>query len=138
MQKGIHPIFSLFKKDVLLEFRLQYSFYGVLLYVASTIFVLYLAMGQPENLVWNGLFWMMQLFICVNAVAKTFLQEGKGTATLFLFHLQSRTFYSGPDAVQCGIHAADERNQPAVVYAPAGFPDQSSLSFFWDFLFWIL
>lgn len=76
-------IFTLFKKDVLLEFRQQYSFYGVLLYVTSTIFVLYMAMGQPENKVWNGLFWMMQLFICVNAVAKTFLQEGKGRQLYF-------------------------------------------------------
>jgi heme exporter protein B len=76
-------IFTLIKKDVLLEFRQQYSFYGVLLYVASTIFVLYLAMGQPENIVWNGLFWMMQLFICVNAVAKTFLQEGRGRQLYF-------------------------------------------------------
>jgi heme exporter protein B len=76
-------IFTLFRKDILLEFRQQYSFYGVLLYVASTIFVLYMAMGQPENLVWNGLFWMMQLFICVNAVAKTFLQEGKGRQLYF-------------------------------------------------------
>src|ERR1700676_2267223 len=76
-------IFTLIKKDVLLEFRQQYSFYGVLLYVVSTIFVLYMAMGQPENLVWNGLFWMMQLFICVNAVAKTFLQEGKGRQLYF-------------------------------------------------------
>ena len=76
-------IFTLFKKDILLEFRQQYSFYGVLLYVTSTIFVLYMAMGQPENMVWNGLFWMMQLFICVNAVAKSFLQEGKGRQLYF-------------------------------------------------------
>src|SRR5580765_6014644 len=76
-------IYTLIKKDVLLEFRQQYSFYGVLLYVASTIFVLYMAMGQPEDMVWNGLFWMMQLFICVNAVAKTFLQEGKGRQLYF-------------------------------------------------------
>ncbi len=76
-------ILTLIKKDILLEFRQQYSFYGVLLYVASTIFVLYMAMGQPENMVWNGLFWMMQLFICVNAVAKTFLQEGKGRQLYF-------------------------------------------------------
>ena len=74
MFQDLRLIFALIKKDVLLEFRQQYSFYGVLLYVASTIFVLYLAMGQPENMVWNGLFWMMQLFICVNAIAKTFLQ----------------------------------------------------------------
>ena len=83
MLKGFRLIFTLVKKDILLEFRQQYSFYGVLLYVASTIFVLYLAMGQPENVVWNGLFWMMQLFICVNAVAKTFLQEGKGRQLYF-------------------------------------------------------
>jgi heme exporter protein B len=62
----------------LLEIRQQYTFYGILLYVASTIFVLYLAMNQPEETVWNGLFWMMQLFICVNAVAKSFLQENPG------------------------------------------------------------
>jgi len=76
-------IYTLVRKDILLEFRQQYSFYGVLLYVASTIFVLYMAMGQPEDMVWNGLFWMMQLFICVNAVAKTFLQEGKGRQLYF-------------------------------------------------------
>src|ERR1700681_4713969 len=83
MFKGLPLIFALIKKDILLEFRQQYSFYGILLYVASSIFVLYMAMGQPENLVWNGLFWMMQLFICVNAIAKTFLQEGKGRQLYF-------------------------------------------------------
>jgi len=83
MFRGSRLIMALIKKDVLLEFRQQYSFYGVLLYVASTIFVLYMAMGQPENTIWNGLFWMMQLFICVNAIAKTFLQEGKGRQLYF-------------------------------------------------------
>jgi heme exporter protein B len=83
MGKDLRLIFTLIKKDVLLEFRQQYSFYGIILYVVSTIFVLYLAMGQPENMVWNGLFWMMQLFICVNAVAKTFMQEGRGRQLYF-------------------------------------------------------
>jgi heme exporter protein B len=76
-------IITLFKKDVLLEIRQQYTFYGILLYVASTIFVLYLAMGQPEEEVWNGLFWMIQLFICINAVAKSFLQESWGRMLYF-------------------------------------------------------
>lgn len=76
-------ILTLFRKDLLLEVRQQYTFYGVLLYVASTIFVLYLSMGEPEGTVWKGLFWMMQLFICVNAVAKSFLQEGKGRLLYF-------------------------------------------------------
>src|SRR5258708_39866874 len=76
-------IWTLFRKDLLLEVRQQYTFYGVLLYVASTIFVLYLSMGEPEGTVWKGLFWMMELFICVNAVAKSFLQEGRGRLLYF-------------------------------------------------------
>ncbi|MBX2922958.1 MAG: heme exporter protein CcmB [Chitinophagaceae bacterium] len=76
-------IVTLLKKDLLLELRQQYTFYGVLLYVASTIFVLYLSLEQPETNVWNGLFWMIQLFICVNAVAKSFLQETKGRMLYF-------------------------------------------------------
>jgi heme exporter protein B len=82
----------MFKKDLLLEVRQQYTFYGVLLYVASTIFVLYLAMGQPEGVVWKGLFWMIQLFICVNAVAKSFLQEGRGRMLYFYSIAGARDF----------------------------------------------
>lgn len=74
----VKQIFSLFKKDLLLEIRQQYSFYGIILYVAATIFVLYMAMDTPESRVWNGLFWVIQLFICINAVAKSFLQESRG------------------------------------------------------------
>lgn len=81
--RSAQHILSLFKKDLLLEIRQQYTFYGIVLYVASTIFVLYLAMGQPEQDVWNGLFWMIQLFICINAVAKSFLQESRGRMLYF-------------------------------------------------------
>lgn len=71
-------VLHLVKKDLLLEFRQQHTFYGMLLYVASTIFVLYLSVNDLESNAWNGLFWVIQLFICVNAVAKSFLQEGRG------------------------------------------------------------
>jgi len=76
-------IIALIKKDILLETRQQYTFYGILLYVASTIFVVYLSMGQPEDRVWNALFWVIQLFVCVNAVAKSFLAESKGRMLYF-------------------------------------------------------
>ena len=62
----------------MLEIRQQYSFYGVILYIGATIFVLFMAMDAPEGRVWNGLFWVIQLFICINAVAKSFLQESRG------------------------------------------------------------
>jgi len=67
----------------LLEVRQQYSFYGILLYMCATVFVLFLAIEEPEKEVWNGLFWVIQLFICINAVAKSFLQESKGRMLYF-------------------------------------------------------
>ncbi|MBS1919533.1 MAG: heme exporter protein CcmB [Bacteroidetes bacterium] len=75
--KSFNHIYSLFKKDLLLEVRQQYNFYGILLYIGATIFVLYMAIEEPEPKVWNGLFWVIQLFICINAVAKSFLQESR-------------------------------------------------------------
>lgn len=90
--RSFSHILTLFKKDLLLEIRQQYTFYGVLLYVASTIFVLYLSMGEPEGSVWKGLFWMIQLFICVNAVAKSFLQEGRGRLLYFYSIAGARDF----------------------------------------------
>lgn len=78
MEKSISQIWTLFKKDLLLEIRQQYSFYGVVLYIGATIFVLFMSMDEPESNVWNGLFWVTQLFICINAVAKSFLQESHG------------------------------------------------------------
>lgn len=90
--RQFNHILALVKKDLLLEIRQKYTFYGVLLYVASTIFVLYLAMGQPEEKVWNGLFWMIQLFICINAVAKSFLQESRGRMLYFYSIAGARDF----------------------------------------------
>jgi heme exporter protein B len=70
-------IITLFKKDLLLEIRQQYAFYGVLLYIGATVFVLYMAIESPDNRTWIGLFWIIQLFISINAVAKSFLQESR-------------------------------------------------------------
>ncbi len=82
-QNSFKQITALLKKDILLETRQQYSLYGILLYVISTIFVIYLSMGQPEDKVWDGLFWITQLFVCVNAVAKSFLQENRSRLLYF-------------------------------------------------------
>ena len=80
----LNHIFALLKKDILLELRQQHSFYGILLYIASTIFVLYLSLpGSPDGDTWNSLFWVIQLFICITTVAKSFLQENKGRMLYF-------------------------------------------------------
>ena len=80
----VKRIAALLKKDILLELRQQHTFYGILLYIASTIFVLYLSLpDSPEANVWNSLFWVIQLFVCVNTVAKSFLQESRGRMLYF-------------------------------------------------------
>jgi heme exporter protein B len=79
----LKPVLTLFKKELVLEVRQQYSFYGILLYMGATIFVLFLAIQEPEKEIWNGLFWVIQLFICINAVAKSFMQESRARMLYF-------------------------------------------------------
>ncbi len=45
----IGRITALLKKDILLELRQQHTFYGILLYIASTIFVLYLSLPESPD-----------------------------------------------------------------------------------------
>ena len=67
-------------KDITLEKRQQQSLYGIVLYVAATVFVLFLLTGDNEtdSTAWNALFWITQLFVVVNAVAKSFLGDSRG------------------------------------------------------------
>jgi heme exporter protein B len=68
-------LLSLVRKDLLIEWRQKHTLFGVLLYVGATVFVVYMMSGQPEAKIWNALFWLTQLFVAVNSVAKSFLQE---------------------------------------------------------------
>lgn len=70
-----NQLLSLVKKDLLIEWRQKHTLFGVLLYVGSTVFVVYMMSGQPEPKIWNALFWLTQLFVAVNSVSKSFLQE---------------------------------------------------------------
>jgi heme exporter protein B len=70
-------VVKLIQKDVLLELRQKYSLYGILLYIISAVFMISMLNDQPESLTWNTLFWIIMVFITVNAVAKSFLQESK-------------------------------------------------------------
>lgn len=72
------PIIQLIKKEFLLEWRQRYALNGILLQVLSSVFVVYLAVKQLSNHTWNGVFWILMLFISINAIAKSFIGEGKG------------------------------------------------------------
>lgn len=77
----INEIRVLVKKEIQMEWRQKYAIHGLLLYLASTIFVCYLSFKAKQQAInpitWNTLFWLIILFMAVNAIGKSFTQESK-------------------------------------------------------------
>lgn len=92
MALSLTQIITLTKKEFQLEWRQKYALYGMLLYISSTIFILYITMRHPGGIVWNALFWIVQLFITVNTVARSFLQESKARMLYFYTLAGAREF----------------------------------------------
>lgn len=83
IERMIQEILNLIKKDILLEWRQKYALGAILLYVASTVFMIYIilnqenALGRLDHKFWSILFWITMLFTAVNAIAKSFTQEAR-------------------------------------------------------------
>jgi len=88
----INEIRVLVKKEIQMEWRQKYAIHGLLLYLASTIFVCYLSFKAKQQAInpitWNTLFWLITLFIAVNAIGKSFTQESK-QRNLFYYYIVS-------------------------------------------------
>ncbi|MFN0200947.1 MAG: heme exporter protein CcmB [Bacteroidia bacterium] len=79
----LREIIALLRKEILLEWKQRYALNGLLLYVISMVTVVSLAfLTKTQNLltpqVWNVMFWIMMLFVSINAVAKSFMAENEG------------------------------------------------------------
>ncbi len=70
----------------MLEYRQRYAIGGILLYVCSMVFVVYVAAVKIQPQLWNVLFWLIFLFASVNAVVKSFVQES-GARQLYYYQL---------------------------------------------------
>lgn len=67
---------ALLGKEFRLELKQKYVINGILLYLLSTIFVTYLAFDRVIDVqTWNSLFWVILLFVAVNGISKSFVQE---------------------------------------------------------------
>ncbi len=76
MPSTINQILVLIRKDFMIDWRLKHPFSGILLYIASTVYTVYLSFGaQVSPAVWSSLFWIILLFIATTALAKSFIQE---------------------------------------------------------------
>jgi heme exporter protein B len=71
-------------KDILIEFRNRYVLGGILLYVFSSVLVIYFALQYNNSIqeinpvTWSILFWLTILFSSVNAIANSFFREPEG------------------------------------------------------------
>lgn len=71
----IKETLALMRKDLVLEWRGKYALSGILLYVFSTVFIIYTSFEEVEAKAWNTLFWVVLLFASISAIVKSFVQE---------------------------------------------------------------
>lgn len=86
----MRQLLNLMHKEFLLEFRQGYALGGIVLYVFSMVFVVYVASIQVNPQVWNILFWLIVLFASINAVVKSFVQES-GSRQLYYYQIAHPT-----------------------------------------------
>lgn len=98
-------LIALLYKELLLEWKQKYAFNGLILYVLSMVVVVSLSFvdgvivdSKMENTqiltisshTWNIIYWLIMLFVAVNAVAKSFVGEREGNL-LYLYTLAQPT-----------------------------------------------
>jgi heme exporter protein B len=85
---------SLFRKDLLIEFRNRYVIGGIALYVLSSVMVIYFSLNYNDNIkqinpvIWSIFFWLTILFSSINAIANGFFREPEGR-TYYYYYLAS-------------------------------------------------
>ncbi len=76
---NISHLYTLIKKEFDLEFRQSHALFGVLLFAACTVFIIFKAFNTLGAFQWNVMLWIIVVFSGINAVAKSFVQENKET-----------------------------------------------------------
>jgi heme exporter protein B len=70
---------ALLYKEMLVEWRMRFALNSLLLYVFGTVFIVAIAFRDdiPQE-TWITLFWVINLFIGINVVSKSFVGESEG------------------------------------------------------------
>jgi heme exporter protein B len=82
---------TLFRKDLLIEFRNRYVLGGIALYVLSSVMVIYFSLNYNDGIkelspvVWSIFFWLIILFSSINAIANGFFREPPGRSYYYYY-----------------------------------------------------
>ncbi len=82
---------TLFRKDLLIEFRNRYALGGIVLYVLSSVLVIYFSLNYNDSIrdmspvIWSIFFWLIILFSSINAIANGFFREPPGRSYYYYY-----------------------------------------------------
>ncbi len=120
----------LIRKEIKIEWRQKYAIGGILLYVLSTVFVVYTAFKTLEPQVWNTMFWIIVLFASVNAIAKSFVQENSSRQLYYYTLASPNAIIFSKIIYNTGLLLLLSALSFGVFSLVAGNPVKSSLEFF--------
>ncbi len=94
----MNKIFILVKKDLTSELRNAHSISSVILYVFATVYIIYSSFINIQANNWNVLFWIVFLFVSVNALTKSFDQENSNKG-LYYYQLAHPVYIFGAKVI---------------------------------------
>ena len=71
------------RKDLMLEWKQKYALGGILVYLITSVFILYLTLEKIRPNEWNALLWLTILNSTLSYVSKNFLQENSSRMMYF-------------------------------------------------------
>ncbi len=82
----LNQVLRYIQKDWSIDWKNKFSLGGIILYIITATFIVFLSFSNIEAEAWNSLFWIILLFGILNGVVKSFLQES-GRRKLYYFQL---------------------------------------------------
>lgn len=89
-------IFTLLRKEVLLELRQKNAIFSLILYIVGTVFLCYMAFHLKtqhlNSITWNTLFWIILLFVSINTIGKSFITENSSRHYYYYYTISPIAF----------------------------------------------
>ncbi len=86
IMQDLVKIWSLVKKDLTVDLREIYAFASVFLFVVTCVFIVFKAYDQISLQIWVVTYWVILIFVSINAVLKSFKDES-GSSRMYYYSL---------------------------------------------------